>query len=106
MQFPLAPIPPVTAPEMPLQVEGTSPIQPVHTATERNLPPVLRRHYERAPQDMRLFLPEDERSGQDRRRMCRRVTHQPVTLDTRTGQDRRQQSRREGETPASIELRA
>lgn len=35
-----------------------------------------------------------QREGEDRRKMCRRIYHIPVMLDTRSGEERRKETRR------------
>jgi hypothetical protein len=39
--------------------------------------------------------PGERREGEERRRLCRRITHVPALLDTRSGEDRRHQARRD-----------
>ncbi|TCJ14647.1 hypothetical protein EZJ19_09365 [Parasulfuritortus cantonensis] len=43
-----------------------------------------------------------ERAENDRRRMCRRLYHVPVMLDTRSGEERRKQARRTEDPPSHI----
>lgn len=38
-----------------------------------------------------------ERAENDRRKMCRRIYHLPVLLDTRSGEERRKANRRRGD---------
>ncbi len=46
---------------------------------------------------------EPERIGEDRRKMCRRIHHLPVILDTRSGLDRRGGARRDKDERTSID---
>lgn len=43
-----------------------------------------------------------EREENDRRKMCRRIYHIPVLLDTRSGEDRRKDTRRRDDTLTHI----
>ncbi len=47
--------------------------------------------------------PDVERLGEDRRKLCRRIYHITVWLDTRSGIERRKQSRRDGDPVAHMD---
>lgn len=47
--------------------------------------------------------PYHDRDGVDRRKMCRRIYHIPVMLDTRSGDDRRKDTRRPDDVPTHMD---
>lgn len=106
MHFPdskLPPLPPVTDRT---EVTPKAPVSPVRKVVpgfpealaEQGVP--TRQHNETEPETA-TESPHQEAapySGEDRRKLCRRIQHIPVMLDTRSGEERRKHDR-PGELP-------
>jgi hypothetical protein len=88
------------------QVRALSSVQavkPVHTP-EQFIPyvPAIRAHQE-STVSVAGILKKRVSSFEDRRKLCRRVTHQTVLIELRSGIDRRRHNLREGATVDHID---
>lgn len=109
MRFPIDPLPPVGVTEDPYEIQEKAAIAPIRPVAEpraqqlvmprRRAPEPPREQPEQAP-------PAERRAGEDRRRMDRRISNQPVLVDTRSGVDRRRNKRREDDPTTRIDEKA
>jgi hypothetical protein len=112
MRLPVEPAPPAEPVEDLYAIRRRGPAPRVGQVVARTLPPLL------IPTQRRtvpaLETPSDEvsppvvehaewREGEDRRRLCRRVVHVPVLLDTRSGEDRRRHARRDDDPVTGVD---
>ena len=94
------------------QPEAVSAVQAAKRVIPRSLPPLILQPRRAVPQAPKGEAPlvHGERRGEDeeeRRKLCRRVKQEAVTLDTRSGHDRRHEARREDDhLDASVDIKA
>ncbi|HCA26051.1 MAG TPA: hypothetical protein DEP05_00050 [Betaproteobacteria bacterium] len=102
MRFVPSWLPPVAAPEHPLDVNALRRVGPAKRTGERTLPPLIRRAAQR-----RNGAPAREegvgQSSRERRRFCRRVSRRALLLELRGGADRRRGKRRRNDLTARID---
>jgi len=97
-------ISPVPASPNTRQVKGLSAahsLTPVHPHTK---PPAYEDHHENEHQVGSQAPPNVP--VEDRRKACRRVSHQPVLIELRSGVDRRHHNLREGDVAEHIDIEA
>jgi hypothetical protein len=108
MHFPDSILPPLSPVTDPTEVTPKAPVSPVRRVVpgfpealaEQGVP--TRQHHE-AGAETAAEPPHQEAApytGEDRRKMCRRIYHIPVMLDTRSGEERRKHDR-PGELPST-----
>lgn len=99
------PVDPIQTPKTVIDATEVTPYAAIHSVRrvgqdERVPEPPLHKQTEPAQVERQ---PDVERLGEDRRKMCRRIYHIPVMLDTRSGIERRKDSRREGDPVAHMD---
>lgn len=105
--------PPTTVPEEAPGVKSLGQGRAVRRVTEPSAPPlVVTRHGETAirevpPEAASEEEHEESRSGEDRRKICRRLDKKtPALMDTRAAVDRRHRNRRQGDIKTNVEEKA
>lgn len=108
MRFPLDPLPPVGVTDDPYEIQEKAGVTAVRPVGERSLPPLIvrARREPQPPQEQAQRPPAVERRAEDRRKMDRRISNQPVLVDTRSGLDRRKNKRREDDPTTRIDEKA
>jgi hypothetical protein len=102
MRLPVDPIPTVNTVIDPTEVTPTAAIKALRRVGEDERVPESMLHKQTEPAQVER-QPDVERLGEDRRKMCRRIYHIPVLLDTRSGIERRKDSRRDGDPVAHMD---
>ena len=88
-------IPPVTTSPNTRQVRGLTAAQAVKPVFPREQPlPYVEQHTSHQREALSVEQQPLEMSVEDRRKACRRVSHQPVLVELRSGQDRRRHNLR------------
>ena len=111
MRFPVS-LPPIVTPGEDLRdIQPVTALTVVRRVADRARPTIVRVGFgrNRGVLQQRIYGEESapvRGSKTDRRKMCRRIYHTPVMLDTRSGKDRRQGSRREEEPAMHIVIEA
>jgi hypothetical protein len=102
MRLPVDPIQPPNTVVDATEVTPYAAINPVRRVGQdvRVPEPLLHRQTEPAPVERQ---PDIERLSEDRRKMCRRIYHLPVMLDTRSGIERRKENRRDSDPVAHMD---
>lgn len=107
MRFPIDPLPPVGITDDVYEIQEKAGVMPVRPVGERSLPPlIVRRRRAAPPQEQPQRPPTERRVGEDRRKMDRRVSNQPVLVDTRSGLDRRKGKRRDDDPTTRVDEKA
>lgn len=102
MRLPDDPIPTIRTVIDPTEVTPNAAINAVRRVGEDGRVPEPPLH--KPPEQVEVERqPDVERLGEDRRKMCRRIYHFPVLLDTRSGIERRKESRRDGDPVAHMD---
>lgn len=93
MRFTNDPLPTVAPVVDPTEVSAKAAVSPIRRVGDgtRGTSTQVGGHLAVEEEERREFY---ERAENDRRKMCRRIYHIPVMLDTRSGLDRRQEVRR------------
>lgn len=97
MRFPTDTVPPPVAPVDPTEVSPNAAVHAVRRIGQgtRGSAAQVGSGAHPAGEEPRIH---HERAENDRRKMCRRIYHLPVLLDTRTGEERRKDVRRPDDT--------
>jgi hypothetical protein len=109
MRFPIDPPPPVGVTEDPYEIQEKAAVSPIRPVAEPRAQQLVmpRRHAPAPPREQEREVPTaDRRAGEDRRKVDRRVSNQPVLVDTRSGIDRRRNKRREDDPTTRIDEKA
>ena len=109
MRFPVNYPPPITVGDEFQDVNQVDALKVVRPVDVRTRPAMFRQYAGNQKQDtglVRARMEQAPKKGEapDRRKMCRRIYHKPVILDTRSGKDRRAQSRRDEDIATHIAI--
>jgi hypothetical protein len=101
----LPPIPGVEETPKPKAVDA---VRPVKRVTPRTRPPLIVQHFHTplasaGEAEQPQAPPLERRSGEERRKVCRRTERGRTLGDTRSGKDRRRRGRRRGDVATSID---
>ncbi|OIR17331.1 hypothetical protein GALL_23560 [mine drainage metagenome] len=101
-------LPPVTTSPYTRQVKGLSAAQAVKPVYPREQPEsyVAPQATHQAAAGVQQQPPRRVQPFEDRRKACRRVSHQPVLVELRSGIDRRRHNLREGDMVEHIDEQA
>jgi hypothetical protein len=112
MRFPVDPLPPVGVTDDLYEIQEKAALTPLRPVGVRTVPPVMprprQRHVPEPPQaaaEQPAPVAERREAG-DRRKIDRRISNQPVTVDTRSGIDRRHGKRRDDDPTTRIDIKA
>jgi hypothetical protein len=112
MRLPVEPLPASEPAEDLYAIRRRGPVPLSSQVAPRTLPPLIvppRVNHNpepaRAAEEAGPRAPagSEEREGEDRRRVCRRVVKTIVLLDTRSGEDRRRHARREEDPVTGVD---
>lgn len=105
MKLPVEPLPPAEPVDDLYAIRRRQPVPAPSRVAPRTLPPlIIPAQHAYVPEEEEAEVvaggrgteqPGERREGEERRRLCRRITHVPALLDTRSGEDRRHRARRE-----------
>jgi hypothetical protein len=105
MKLPVESLPPAEPADDLYAIRRRQPVPAPSRVAPRTLPPlIIPAPHAHVPEEEEVdreagipvtWQPGERREGEDRRRLCRRITHVPALLDTRSGEDRRHRARRE-----------
>jgi len=105
MKLPVEPLPAAEPADDLYAIRRRQPVPAAARVAPRTLPPlIIPAQHAYMPEEAEAESlagtavaeqPGERREGEERRQLCRRITHVPALLDTRSGEDRRHRARRE-----------